>query len=148
VSKDELKYSKFFSKYTNIINTIYIRRGSLRKMYEDYNQQASAIDAGRSVVIFPEGTIFEYDAIGDFKSGAIKLAYDKKISIISLAIYGSSGLNNYDSNKDNIDRHRKVYVALDKIYKYNEFKNIDIVTLSDRIHDRLQDKYFEVKNKK
>jgi 1-acyl-sn-glycerol-3-phosphate acyltransferase len=148
VAKDELKSSKFFSKYTNIINTIYIRRGSLRDMYEDYTHQVKAIQDGRSVVIFPEGTTFESDIIGDFKSGAIKLAYDKKIPIISLAIYGSSGLNNYDDTKDNIDHHRNVYVALDKIYTYDEIKNVDIITLSDRIHDRLQDKYYEVKNKK
>jgi hypothetical protein len=64
-----------------------------------------------------------------------------------MTIYGSSGLNNYDDTKDNMDHHRNVYVTLDKIYKYDEIVNVNISTLSDKIHDRLQDRYLEIKNK-
>jgi hypothetical protein len=64
-----------------------------------------------------------------------------------MTIYGSSGLNNYDNTKDNMDHHRNVYVALDKIYKHDEIMSVKISALSDAIHDRLQDRYLEIKNK-
>jgi 1-acyl-sn-glycerol-3-phosphate acyltransferase len=54
-----LKNSKFFSKYTDIVHTIYLHRNNLRDMYDDYKQQLDAIEQGRSVIIFPEGTIYE-----------------------------------------------------------------------------------------
>ncbi|MDQ3291649.1 MAG: 1-acyl-sn-glycerol-3-phosphate acyltransferase [Bacteroidota bacterium] len=73
-----------------IYNKLYISvdRNSAVSRAKSYIQSGRTLDQGRSVVIFPEGTIAEnagYDML-PFKDGPFKLAIEKKIPIVPVSM--------------------------------------------------------------
>lgn len=49
-----------------------------------------ALEAGRSVVIFPEGTRSTDGTLGEFRSGALRLARDCGVPIVPVAVTGTA----------------------------------------------------------
>jgi 1-acyl-sn-glycerol-3-phosphate acyltransferase len=49
-----------------------------------------ALMAGRTVVIYPEGTRSKDGSIGEFRSGALRLARDCGVSIVPVAVLGTA----------------------------------------------------------
>lgn len=53
---------------------------------------APALKAGRTVVIYPEGTRSKDGTIGEFRSGAIRLARDCGVPIVPVAVLGTANV--------------------------------------------------------
>ncbi|MDR3330416.1 MAG: 1-acyl-sn-glycerol-3-phosphate acyltransferase [Mycoplasmataceae bacterium] len=142
VSKIENKQSKVVKAAMDLIDTIYLDRDNLRQQFEAFENQIKSINAGRSVVIFPEGTrIYEHE-IREIKAGALKTAHKTYVPIVPIVIYGSSGL--IDSNKDFIDKNRKVYVEVLGVMNPTSFVTTKEEYTSEQIRQNIEKRYKEI----
>lgn len=69
---------------------ITVNRSSRMDSYRSFKKAQELIQQGKSIMIFPEGTIPEDGVrLGEFKSGAFALAVSEKIPILAMTIIGS-----------------------------------------------------------
>jgi 1-acyl-sn-glycerol-3-phosphate acyltransferase len=122
VSKIENTNSKIVNAAMQLIDTIYVDRGNLRQQFEAYEEQIRTINAGRSIVIFAEGTRIYQHEIGEMKSAAFKVSQKTYIPIIPIVIYGSSGL--MDSNKQYKNHNKKIYIEVLDVINHHTFVNM------------------------
>ncbi|MDR2369083.1 MAG: 1-acyl-sn-glycerol-3-phosphate acyltransferase [Mycoplasmataceae bacterium] len=142
VSKIENTDSKVVNAAMQLIDTIYVERGNLRQQYEAFEEQIRAVNAGRSVVIFAEGTrIYQHD-IGEMKPAAFKVSQKTYIPIVPIVIYGSSGL--WDKNKQYKNRDRKIYVELLDVVNHHTFVNMKDEYISEQIRNIIASRYNEM----
>ena len=69
-----------------------IDRTNRSRAIRSLDQAASKIRAGRSVVLFPEGTRSSGDRLGSFKKGPFYLALKARVPVVPVAISGSSAV--------------------------------------------------------
>jgi 1-acyl-sn-glycerol-3-phosphate acyltransferase len=143
VAKRELVKRKIISRVMDLMDTIYLDRANLRQVYEVYESQKKAINQGRSVVVFIEGTRIYEDKMGEFKSAVLKVAYKCLVPIAPIVLYGTSGL--IDSNKSNIDRRKRVYVKALPIIKPNDFMTTHEDYIAEKLKLQMQATYDEMK---
>jgi 1-acyl-sn-glycerol-3-phosphate acyltransferase len=142
ISKIENKESKVIRRATQLIDTIYVDRGNLRQQYEAYQDEIKAINAGRSVVVFGEGTrIYEHE-IKEFKAAALRVAHKAYVPIVPIVIYGSSGL--VDTNRQYVDKNRKVYVEVLDVMNPTSFITTKEEFTSEKIRQHIDSRYKEI----
>lgn len=142
VSKVENKESKVIKRAMQLMDTIYIDRDNIRQQYEAYEDEIKAINAGRSVIIFAEGTrIYEHE-IKEYKAAALRVAHKTYVPIVPIVMYGSSGL--VDSNKQYIDKNRKVYVEVLDVINPTSFITTKEEFTSERIRQSVSNRYKEI----
>jgi 1-acyl-sn-glycerol-3-phosphate acyltransferase len=66
-----------------------IDRSNARAAYFSFQSAIERIQAGASVLIFPEGSRSTTGEIGSFRKGSLRLALASGVQIIPIAIYGS-----------------------------------------------------------
>ncbi|WP_262337577.1 lysophospholipid acyltransferase family protein [Mycoplasma nasistruthionis] len=90
LAKKELQ-SKFLTKRVlNLIDTFYIDRNSLRESLKTLDEFSAHIKAQKTLgVIFPEGTRVKEKALGEFKSGAFRVAQKEYMTIVPVSIFNS-----------------------------------------------------------
>lgn len=89
MAKAELLKIPLF-KYFFIYLDIPVDRKSLTGSHKAFIDAGKKIDAGLSVIIYPEGTISDKGKLRPFKNGAFKLAIEKQVPIIPVV-----NLNNW-----------------------------------------------------
>lgn len=72
-----------------LAQAIYFEKDNLRQNYAAIQKAQEIIEAGRSMVIYPEGIISSSPEQGEFKRGAFKLAFKTKVPIVPIAIDGT-----------------------------------------------------------
>jgi 1-acyl-sn-glycerol-3-phosphate acyltransferase len=142
VSKIENTNSKIVNAAMQLIDTIYVDRGNLRQQYEAYEEQIKAVNAGRSVVVFPEGTRIYQHEIAEMKSAAFKIAQKTYIPIVPIVIYGSSGL--MDTNKQFKNKDKHVYVEALDVINHHTFVNIKDEFVGEQIRNVIATRYNEM----
>ena len=86
VLKKELLYIPIFGWGLYVLGVIAINRSSAREALKQVNEKGTAqIQAGRSVVIFPEGTRAAVGEAGQYKPGVILLAKKAQTMIVPIA---------------------------------------------------------------
>ena len=71
---------------------IAVKRTSKMDAHKAFTLAGNEIDKGRSMVIFPEGTIPKHNKMIPFKNGAFKLAIDKQVPIVAVVNLNNSQL--------------------------------------------------------
>jgi 1-acyl-sn-glycerol-3-phosphate acyltransferase len=141
IAKKEL--NKKFSVVTPIldmIDTIYIDREDIRQQVMVYMKQKEYITKDkRSIVVCPEGTRIYTDKFAEFKSGALKIAFDTLSPIVPIVIYGSSGL--MDSDKTNIKSGRTIYVNFLHTVQAKDYSGHNVVYFAEKLQNEMQDVY-------
>ncbi|MGB0113466.1 MAG: lysophospholipid acyltransferase family protein [Ilumatobacteraceae bacterium] len=68
-----------------------LERGDAKSIVKAMKAARERLDSNVSVMIFPEGTRTRSDSgeMGDFKTGAFRLAIDAQVPILPLAVYGA-----------------------------------------------------------
>ena len=89
MGKSELLQIPLF-KYFFMYLDIPVKRKSATDAHRAFKNAGDMIDAGISVVIYPEGTIGDRGHLKSFKNGAFKLAIDKQVPIVPVV-----NLNNW-----------------------------------------------------
>lgn len=86
ILKKELMFIPFFGWALYALGTIPINRANPRAALKQVNEKGVAqIKAGRSVVIFPEGTRAAVGETGEYKPGVILLAKKAEVPIVLVA---------------------------------------------------------------
>jgi 1-acyl-sn-glycerol-3-phosphate acyltransferase len=142
VSKIENTNSKIVNAAMQLIDTIYVDRGNLRQQYEAYEEQIRSVNAGRSIIVFAEGTRIYTHEIGEMKPAAFKVSQKTYIPIVPIVIYGSNGL--MDRNKQNRDRRKRIYVEVLDVINHHTFVNMKDVYVSEQIRHKIATRYQEM----
>lgn len=87
IGKAELNKAPLFGFYFSRVY-ITVNRKNSQSRYQSYQDCLNSIDAGRSVVFFPEGTIPRDNApeMMKFKDGPFKTAIEKKVPLIPVTL--------------------------------------------------------------
>ncbi|MEW5808233.1 MAG: lysophospholipid acyltransferase family protein [Actinomycetota bacterium] len=75
---------------TSLIGVLPVRRSGDGNYDALLTAAGPALRAGRTVVLYPEGTRSTDGSIGEFRSGAVRLARDCNVPIVSVAITGTA----------------------------------------------------------
>lgn len=94
IAKDALEKIPILGQWVVRIRGIFIRRGDVRASLATINEGVSYLQAGFSLVIFPEGTRSHSSAMGEFKPGSFKLATKAKVPLVPVTING--GYRSYE----------------------------------------------------
>ncbi|UZD23702.1 lysophospholipid acyltransferase family protein [Algoriphagus halophytocola] len=87
VGKASIRKAPLFGYYFRNLH-IAVDRGRLRSRAETMKRAGEALDAGSSIIIFPEGGIYTQNPpeMFPFKNGAFRLAKEKQIPIIPVTL--------------------------------------------------------------
>lgn len=89
IGKKELMYFPIVGWYMFLAGHIFVDRKNRVKALESLKQAALKIKAGKSVVMYPEGTRSENGDIGNFKKGAFHLAMQAGVQVVPVSINGT-----------------------------------------------------------
>lgn len=89
MGKAELLKAPLFKTFFKGMD-IAVNRKSIKDSHRAFNKAAQEIDKGRSMVMYPEGTISTNGILKPFKNGPFKLAIEKQIPIVPVV-----NLNNW-----------------------------------------------------
>lgn len=89
MSKIEIMRIPFVGWMMRLVRDIPLERGDTKSIVKAMKASRERLDSRVSVMIFPEGTRSESGEMGEFKSGAFRLAIDAQVPILPLAVYGT-----------------------------------------------------------
>ena len=126
IAKEELRKVPFLGWYMDRSGMIFIDRKNKTKSRESIQNAGKLIKAGKSVVIFPEGTTSKSGEIGEFKKGGMHLAHASESLILPIRITGTRKI--WPSKSYTNLRWGKVEVIISKPIPFEEYKdqNIDL----------------------
>ena len=142
ICKKELSENKFVKAVIDLIDGIFIDRNDPRQIFEILKKQKELIKNNYSLIVFPEGTRTFSDDIGEFKSGALRIAYDCFLPIVCFTIYGSSG--RMDKNKSNKIKG-EVRVKINNCYRPKEFITTNVINLASKLRNIVMNAYQQLK---
>jgi 1-acyl-sn-glycerol-3-phosphate acyltransferase len=89
MGKIELSKIPLFGKFFGTVD-IGVHRESVRGAHRAFLQSKEKLDKGYSILIFPEGTIWnKTPLLKPFKNGAFKLAIENKVPIVPVTFYNN-----------------------------------------------------------
>jgi len=97
IAKKELKKMPVISKWMAALDCVFMDRDNMRKSAIAINQGIKFLKAGRSMVVFPEGTRSRDGQPLEFKQGALKLATKSGVPVVPVTIKGSVDIMNSGS---------------------------------------------------
>lgn len=89
VAKAELARIPIFGRAARAAGMIFIERENRKAAFASYDQAASQIKRGASVVVFPEGTRGHEYALRPFKKGPFVLAVAAQVPLVPCIIHGT-----------------------------------------------------------
>lgn len=98
VAKKEIAKIPLINRWMKFFDCMFIDRENPRQSVAVLNEAAQLIEKGHSVSIFPEGTRAKDGNVGEFKSGAFKIAAKTNAPVVPVVIKGTRNLmenNNY-----------------------------------------------------
>lgn len=93
VAKRELEKIPVFGAAAKAIGVIYIDRENRKAAFGAYDDAAKRIQAGASVVVYPEGTRGATYSLRTFKKGPFVLAIRAGVPVVPVVIYGTIAVN-------------------------------------------------------
>jgi 1-acyl-sn-glycerol-3-phosphate acyltransferase len=90
LTKRELFYIPLFGQAIWLVGHIPINRGNRRSAFQSLDRAANQIKAGKTLLIFPEGTRSPGGGLGDFKKGGFVLAVKSGAPIVPIGIAGTA----------------------------------------------------------
>jgi 1-acyl-sn-glycerol-3-phosphate acyltransferase len=89
LTKESLFKIPMFGRALRCFGNVPVNRDDPRKAVRSLHKCAEVLQAGASIVIFPEGTRSPNGNLQSFKSGAFQLGIDTAVPIVPVAIRGS-----------------------------------------------------------
>lgn len=109
VVKRELEKSAFARIFLRRLGTLFVERFDAAQSAGETRKALEAIQAGQSLVIFPEGTFRRYPGLLPFRMGTFAVAVDAGVPVVPVAIQGTRPLLRGD---DRLLRHGWVTVTV------------------------------------
>jgi 1-acyl-sn-glycerol-3-phosphate acyltransferase len=89
VAKAEILKIPIFGPGARAIGTVPIDRNNRKSAFASYEEAATRIAGGRSVIVFPEGTRGTSYPLRPFKKGPFVLAIAARASVVPTVVYGT-----------------------------------------------------------
>jgi 1-acyl-sn-glycerol-3-phosphate acyltransferase len=142
MAKAELKKAPLFKIFFHGMD-IAVNRTSRMDSHKALVKAGQEIDKGRSMVIYPEGTISNNGKLKPFKNGPFKLAIDKQVPIVPIV-----NLNNWEllQNGGFFKSNGRPGIAKTVILKPIETKGMtdeNLVDLRDKVYQLINDTLHE-----
>ena len=141
MAKAELAKIPLFGIWFRTVD-INVDRKNIRKAAEAYKKATRFFDSGRSLVIFPEGTIGTHvPKMLKFKDGPFRLAIEKQIDILPVTILGNHIIL---ADQDTLDgRPGTVYQYIHKPISTKNLTMDDVDALREKVYHIIQNKLTE-----
>lgn len=114
IAKKEIQKIPLVSSWIKSIGSIYINRQSPRESVKTIGEALEKINAGYSMMIFPEGTRSLESKMNTFKKGSMRLAIKSKVAIVPITIDGTYNVlevgRKVTGNKVKMVIHKPIYV--------------------------------------
>lgn len=140
VYKNDLNKSKLLKAALTLIDCIALDRNDMRQQFEAYNLQNDLVHSGRSIIIFIEGTRIQDHQFGEYKAGALRVAYKNFMPICPIVIFGTNKLDKKFKKVFEFKIKNINVVALDLI-KPTNFVNVKINIISERLKEAMWTEY-------
>ncbi|WP_318614462.1 lysophospholipid acyltransferase family protein [Sporosarcina sp. YIM B06819] len=108
ISKVEVKKFPIVNDWMVEMNCVFIDRSDRRSAMNVLKDSTEKLREGHSIIIFPEGTRSKGTGVQEFKSGFAKIAQDAGVTVVPIAIHGTS-----DIMEKNNNRIRPAYVQVE-----------------------------------
>lgn len=89
LAKVELEHLPLVSRWMRLLDCVFVDRKNPRQSISAINDAAQIVRGGHSMIIFPEGTRSKCNEVGEFKSGAFKLASKALVPIVPICMDGT-----------------------------------------------------------
>ncbi|MEP6990573.1 MAG: lysophospholipid acyltransferase family protein [bacterium] len=89
VAKAELRRIPIFGWGAEACGVVFLERDNRTSAFEAYQSVAATVAEGLSVVVCPEGTRGDYDALRPFKKGPFVLAIAAGAPVVPVVVYGA-----------------------------------------------------------
>ena len=101
LAKEELGKIPLLNRWMKLLGCVFVQRDDLRASVRALNDATAIVESGRSFVIFPEGTRYkgEEGGVGEFKSGAFRIAVKTGAPVVPVAITGARALFENNGNR-------------------------------------------------
>lgn len=99
MSKIEVKKLPIIRDWMEAMNCVFIDRTDRRSAMRSITDMITTLQAGHSMIIFPEGTRSKKNGVQEFKSGFTRIAKAAEVPIIPIAIVGTSDIMENNNNK-------------------------------------------------
>ncbi|MCK4798537.1 MAG: 1-acyl-sn-glycerol-3-phosphate acyltransferase [Spirochaetes bacterium] len=139
-----------YSKIPFIGWTIRLSGNIMVKKRNDSNNESDVFDEGikelnngSTILIFPEGTRSRNGNIGRFKTGGFKMAYQTKAEIVPVVL---DTWNSIRPGSGAWIRDDKIWMKVLKIYKYEDYKDIDIKNFAKMMRIKMSEELINIRN--
>lgn len=88
VIKKSIEFLPLVNMVAFAMGCIFVDRNNMQKSADGIRRGVKKIKKGNSMLIFPEGTRSKTGAIGTFRYGAFRLAYEAEVPVIPVVIKG------------------------------------------------------------
>lgn len=132
MSKIEIMKIPLVGWMMRLARDIPLERGDAKSIVKAMKASRERLDSKVSVMIFPEGTRSKSGELGDFKTGAFRLAITGQYPILPLAVYGTrEALRKHDWRLGNAKAEVRVLEPISTV----GLTNADVSDLRDRVRD-------------
>lgn len=141
LAKQELFRVPILASAMRSIGIIEVDRDAHASIHEQINRQAKQLTAaGRSLMIYPEGTRTRDGSMGQFKKGAFTMAVSAGLPILPVTIHGSRDA--WPPLK--LVRGGPITVVIDEPIETVEMQRQDIEGLRNRVRDLITQRLDEI----
>lgn len=89
LAKDSLGKIPFLSQWMKLLGCVYVVRDDAKASMLALRQAEETLNSGNSMIVFPEGTRSKSNNMGEFKAGAVRMAYKAGVNVVPVAIDGT-----------------------------------------------------------
>lgn len=89
LAKKQLGGIPMFSKWMKLLGCLFVERDDVRSSMDALREGEALLKNGQSLIVCPEGTRSKSDQMGEFKSGAVRMAYKAGVPVVPIAIDGT-----------------------------------------------------------
>jgi 1-acyl-sn-glycerol-3-phosphate acyltransferase len=89
VTSSDMEHRRFIGSFLRRLGCVFVHRGKAERSAEDLKAMADLVEAGRHLVIFPEGSIAQVAGLRPFHLGAFAVASATGCPVIPVGIRGT-----------------------------------------------------------
>jgi len=141
VAKKEIKKVPFLNWWMLILNCIFLDRSNPRAGMAGIKQAIGEVEAGRSVIILPEGTRKHGEGVGEFHGGSFKVADRTRCPVVPVAMAYTDDA--FEKHMPKI-KPTKLKIMFGKPIYTTDLSRDEMRAVADQAHDIIADMYGEL----
>ena len=142
MSKIEVKKLPIIKNWMMAMNCVFIDRTDKTSAMRSITDMISTLQAGHSMIIFPEGTRSKKNGVQEFKSGFTRIAIGAEVPIVPITIVGTSDI--MENNQNNKIKAAQVDIHVLKAIPVNQIRELSSKELVYTVQSLIAQKVNEI----